>query len=165
MRRREALPAALLAALGTWSAAVHADPAPPAPGDLVRWPASLPLLDGTTWSAAPDHAHIVVFWSTTCPFCKAHNVHVEKLHRALAGRRARIIGVTRDADPALVQRHLALNQLTFPVTQAHQPLAAALSPRRVIPLTVTVDRGGRLRQVIAGEMFEEDVMELAKLAS
>jgi hypothetical protein len=29
-----------------------------------------------------------------------------------------------------------------------------------MPLTVTVDRRGRLRQVIPGEMFEADVMEL-----
>ena len=39
------------------------------------------------------------------------------------------------------------------------PMAAALSSRKVIPLTVTVDRQGRLRQEIPGEMFEEDVMQ------
>ena len=44
------------------------------------------------------------------------------------------------------------------------PLAAALSARRVIPLTVTVDRAGRLLQVIPGEMFEDDVLELLQLA-
>ena len=34
----------------------------------------------------------------------------------------------------------------------------------MIPLTVTVDRQGRLLQAIPGEMFEEDVMELQRLA-
>ena len=38
-------------------------------------------------------------------------------------------------------------------------MAAALSSRRVIPLTLTVDRQGRLGREIPGEMFEEDVME------
>jgi hypothetical protein len=44
-------------------------------------------------------------------------------------------------------------------------MAAALSTRNMIPLTVTVDRQGRLKQVIPGEMFEEDVLDLQKLAS
>ena len=34
----------------------------------------------------------------------------------------------------------------------------------MIPLTATVDRSGRLQQVIPGEMFEEDVLELTRLA-
>jgi hypothetical protein len=45
----------------------------------------------------------------------------------------------------------------------HEPLQQALAARKVIPLTVTVDRQGRLRQVIPGEMFEEDVMALQNL--
>lgn len=36
--------------------------------------------------------------------------------------------------------------------------------RRIIPLNVTVDRGGRLLHVIPGEMFESDVLELLQLA-
>jgi hypothetical protein len=43
-------------------------------------------------------------------------------------------------------------------------MASALSARRVTPLTVTVGRDGRVRQSIAGEMFEEDVLELLQLA-
>ena len=52
---------------------------------------------------------------------------------------------------------------TFPITLDWRPLAAALSRRNIIPLTVTVDRTGRLRHVIPGEMFEQDVSELAAL--
>jgi hypothetical protein len=36
--------------------------------------------------------------------------------------------------------------------------------RRVIPLTITVDRQGRLREIIPGEMAEADVLALATLA-
>ena len=46
----------------------------------------------------------------------------------------------------------------------HDALAAALAARRVIPLTLLVDRQGRLKQAIPGEMFEEDVMELLTFA-
>jgi hypothetical protein len=49
------------------------------------------------------------------------------------------------------------------VTLEHEPLRAALSARKSIPLTVLVDRTGRIRQSIPGEMFEEDVLELQGL--
>jgi hypothetical protein len=46
----------------------------------------------------------------------------------------------------------------------HAPLAAALASRNIIPLTTTVNRQGLLHEVIPGEMFEEDVLGLIKLA-
>lgn len=164
MKRRHLLQAAAGMPLAGLSLHAGADLRPAAPGERVHWPADLTLLDGSPWAARPGVATVVVFWSTTCPFCKRHNVHVEKLHRSIAGSRVAVLGVARDRDPAVVQRHLAATGLSFPVTMAYKPLAAALSTRNVIPLTITVDRDGRLRQVIPGEMFEEDVLELARLA-
>jgi hypothetical protein len=43
-------------------------------------------------------------------------------------------------------------------------LRALLTTRRVIPMTFVVDRAGRVRDAIAGEMFEEDVFDLADSA-
>ncbi|MDH4050454.1 MAG: TlpA family protein disulfide reductase [Rubrivivax sp.] len=163
MNRRDCLLAAGAALPALWSGA-RADGVPASPGESVPWPAPLPLLDGSTWQPRDGLAQIVVFWSTTCPFCRRHNVHVEQLHRALAGRSAAVLSAARDADPALVRRVAAERGYTFPISMAWRDLAAALSRRNVIPLTVTVDRGGRLRQVIPGEMFEADVIELATLA-
>lgn len=106
----------------------------------------------------------VVFWSTTCPFCLRHNAHIEKLRRAAVGRPLGILTVCRDRDPAAVAAYLARYGYGFPVTLDHAPMAAALSARKVIPLSVLVDRSGRLQQVIPGEMFEEDVMQWLQLA-
>lgn len=142
-----------------------ADGGPALPGQPVAWPAEVPLLDGRAWAPVAGQAQIVVIWSTTCPFCRRHNAHVEKLHRALAGRPGAVLGVARDRDPAAVRRYMAANGYSFPVTLAWRPFAAALSTRNIIPLTVTVARDGRLKEVIPGEMFEEDVLELARLAT
>ena len=137
-----------------------------APGEVVQWPA-VTLLDGTRWTGAQaqDKAVVVVFWSTTCPFCKRHNAHVERLRLAAAGKPLELLTIARDKDPQGVTRYLKRNELHFAVTLDSQPMAAALSMRNLIPLTVTVDRHGRLKQVIPGEMFEEDVLGLQKLAS
>lgn len=136
------------------------------PGDRVQWP-TVRLLDGRNWSAADakDKAVIVVFWSITCPFCRRHNPHVEKLRAAAVGKPLVVLTVSRDADAAAVARHLREQGLNFAVTLDYALMSEALSTRRVTPLTVTVGRDGRVRQVIAGEMFEEDVLELVQLAA
>jgi len=159
--RRDILRAAPALLAAPWAAA---DAVPARRGERVVWPASVPLVGGGHWQPVPGQATIVVFWSTTCPFCKRHNQHVEKLHQALQGRPATVLGAARDRDPEAVRRHMASHGLSFPVTLAWQGLAAALSDRNMIPLTVTVDRDGRLREVIPGEMFESDVLGLAALA-
>jgi thiol-disulfide isomerase/thioredoxin len=140
--------------------------APAAPGEPVHWP-QVRLLDGAGWNAAraDGKAVVAVFWSTTCAFCRRHNAHVEKLRQAAAGRPLEVITIARENDPSAVQRYLSRQGWQFAVTLEHAPMRAALSTRNMIPLTATVDRHGRLKQVIPGEMFEEDVLDLLKLAA
>jgi thiol-disulfide isomerase/thioredoxin len=144
-------------------AAVPVQAAPAAPGETVHWP-DVTLLDGARWAPAAERAQVVVFWSVTCPFCKRHNAHIDKLHRAAGDGGPQVLTVSRDRDAAAVRRYLAANGYSFPVSLDTDAMAAALSTRRIIPLTLLVDRRGRLKQAIPGEMFEEDVMELLRLA-
>lgn len=159
LSRRHAL-AALAAAGLTAGGMGRAQARPAAPGETVRWP-DVALLDGSPWGAerARGKAVVVVFWSTTCPFCLRHNAHIEKLRRAAIGRPLEILTVARDKDPAAVRAYLERHGYGFAVTMAQQPMSAALYERRVIPVTVLVDRQGRLKQAIPGEMFEEDVLQ------
>lgn len=162
MKRRAFMAAPLLLPAAQLAAA------PAAPGQAVVWPA-LRLLDGTELPAAhwQGRAAVVVFWSTTCPFCRRHNQHVEKLHQAaqaLPGRPLQVLGVAREGDAAAVKRYAQQQGYSFPITLDNRAMAAALSERRVIPLTAVVARSGQLKQVLPGEMFEEDVMELLQLA-
>lgn len=150
-------------------AAALCDPAPaPRPaaiGDVVRWPA-VQLLDGTTLaSPAPgQHATVVVFFSTTCPFCARHNVHVQKLSESAHGLPLRVLGVAHDRNADHVRTYLGRRGLGFDVSMDQLALHAALSLMKGIPLTCVVDRQQRLREVIRGEMFESDVLGLAKWA-
>ncbi len=135
-------------------------------GDLVRWPETVTLLDGSTLAAERlrHQAVLVVFFSTTCPFCTRHNPHVQKLMAASAGLPLRVIGAAQDKSAEAVRAYVQRHGYSFDVTMDARALHEALSPRKVIPLTCVVDRGGRLREVIPGEMFEDDVLELAKWA-
>jgi thiol-disulfide isomerase/thioredoxin len=155
-----------LAAAALGSAAVGPSYAKPAAaGEPVSWP-QVGLLEGGQFGAAmaEGKAVVAVFWSTTCPFCRRHNAHIEKLRLAAAGRPLEVIGIARETDMQAVQRYMRQQGWHFAVTLDYPPMAAALSTRNMIPLTVTVDRQGRLRQVFPGEMREEDVLELLHLA-
>lgn len=135
-------------------------------GQRVQWP-EVRLLDGQGWGAtqAQHCAVVVVFFSTTCPYCRRHNAHVNRLRHAQAGRPLQVLGVAADRDPAVVRRYLDQHGWQFAVTLDAAPLHAALSARRIMPLTCVVDRTGVLQEVIAGEMFEDDVLGLARWAA
>ena len=159
----------MVAALAASARAAGGGPAraaPATPGEAVHWP-QVRLLDGARWSAAQAEgkAVVAVFWSTTCPYCRRHNAHVEKLRQAATGRPLELITIARDDDASAVQRYLSRQGWQFAVTLDQAAMRDALSTRNMIPLTVTVDRHGRLSQVIPGEMFEADVLDLLRLAA
>ena len=163
MKRRQVLQQSVW--LAPWAGAGALGAAPAERGQSVAWP-DVALLDGSRFGPAQAKGQVVVvvFWSTTCPFCKRHNQHVEKLHRSAAGQALKVLGVARERDAAAVRRYAAQQGYSFPVTLESEPLAAAISARKVIPLTAVVDRRGLLQQVYPGEMFEEDLMEFLQLA-
>jgi thiol-disulfide isomerase/thioredoxin len=157
MKRRACLLAGLaaMASVPAWSAESPE-------GKDIQWP-ELRLLDGETlvpasWRGQPA---IVVVWATYCPFCKRHNAHIDKLARQMRGQPLRILGLATDKDEAAVRRYMSANNYHFPVALDNGGLRSQLTPRRAIPMTCTIDRNGQLIQAIPGEMFEEDVMDLA----
>jgi peroxiredoxin len=169
MKRRDALltAASLLAAVRApaQSASLPGAASAVAPGAEVDWP-RLTLVDGSTLapSAWQGVGAVVVLWATSCPYCKRHNVHIDKLHRASLKLPLRVIGVALDSDAALVAATAAAQGYSFPLAYNGALARPHFTPRRVIPMTCVIDRRGVLRQAIPGEMFEEDVMGLAAVA-
>ena len=158
--RRRALVAA--AALAPWASLVNAEETASDARPVIAWP-DIPLLDGGHLSPASWHqqAAVVVFWATYCPYCKRHNAHVDKLHRASRGQ-IRVLGVALDGDADSVRHYMASNHYGFPVALDGGDLRRRVTQRRVIPMTCAIDRQGRLLQAIPGEMFEDDVLGLAR---
>jgi thiol-disulfide isomerase/thioredoxin len=146
-------------------ARAQAQPGVAADAEPFAWP-PITLLDGTVWTPESWQglAAVVVVWATWCPFCHRHNPHVDRLFEAVRGRPMRVLGIALDRDPEVVRRHVRERGYAFPMTIGAEPLRARLAPRRVTPTTVAFDRRGRLLQRIPGEMFEDDVLALAKLA-
>lgn len=151
-----------LAVSAAWTPPVQARPAQA--GEVIAWPA-IADLDGRALATAygPGAPVVLVFWATWCAFCKRHNPRIEQLHRSAGGKGLRVLGVNIDADAAAVRRYMATHGLSFPMVLDSGALRARFTERRILPMTCTVDRDGRLLQCIPGEMSEEDVMDLARL--
>lgn len=158
MKRRDCLAALAGTALAARSQAQVV-------GTPIEWPV-IELLDGATLAPASwqGMAAVVVFWATHCAFCKRHNAHVDKLHRATKGQPVRILTLAEDGNADLVRRYMQSHGYGFPVALSDGVLRRRMTTRRIIPMTCVVDRDGRLRQAIPGEMSEDDVMGLAQAA-
>ncbi len=131
---------------------------------VIEWP-EITLLDGSVLSPASWQglAGVIVFWATYCAYCKRHNAHVDKLHRAVQGQSLRVLGMALDTDAKAVRQYMAANHYGFPVAVDGARLRQRLTTRRVIPMTCLIDRQGQLLQAIPGEMFEDDVLDLPRV--
>lgn len=141
-------------------------PASPALGERIHWP-PVRLLDGRPMHAPVpgEAASVIVFFSTTCPFCARHNVHVQKLLQASRGTPLRILAVAQDRSEANIRTYLQRRGLDLDVTMEDAAMRKALTTLKGVPITCAVDRQQCLREVIRGEMFEEDVLALARWAT
>ena len=158
--RRRALAALLAGPIGMQARSLHA-----APAGVLDWP-SLVTIEGQTlaperWLGTPA---VVVFWATYCAFCKQHNAHIDKLFRSVDADRLRILGVVVDADGAVARQTMQAQGYRFPVVQDDGRLRRRFTERRVIPMTCTVAADGRVQQCIPGEMAQDDVLDLARIA-
>lgn len=164
--RRRACAAALLASPWVFGlrVAAAAPPQTPTPiGQPVSWP-TVRLLDGRTVAAeqVQGRAVIVVFFATDCAFCLRHNQRLDLLVRRSGALPLTVIAAALDRDVAPVEAYLARNGYAFPATMDAAVLRPVLTARRSYPMTCVIDRQGVLREVIPGEMAEEDVMGLVK---
>jgi peroxiredoxin len=144
---------------------LSAKAAPTVIGQPVPWP-TVRLLDGRSVAAdaLQGKAVVVVFFATDCGYCERHNQRLDKLVRASGALPLTVIAAALDRDPAPVEAYLTRHGYTFPATMDAAALRSVLTARRSYPMTCVIDRQGVLREVIPGEMAEEDVMALAKWA-
>ncbi|MEO7242806.1 MAG: TlpA disulfide reductase family protein [Variovorax sp.] len=163
MNRRDCMALGLGVAAFSGEGAAQTQPELP---KVIDWP-TLTTLEGKTIEPAQWQGQfsVLVFWATWCPFCKRHNAHLDKLYRETQGKPLRVLGVAVDGDEPLVHRYMQSNGYAFPVAIDTVGLRSRLTSRKSIPMTCIIDPRGRLTQAISGEMFEEDVLGFAKLAT
>ncbi len=169
--RRTALARASALAVGAALPALAQQPAPgsdkgsppPVPGTLLPLP-EFTLFDGRTLSQADLDGQVLVlyWWASWCPFCALQSPLMEKLWRAQHDRGLQFVGLSIDRKPEDATRYLARHGYTFPAALVTLAIARVLPKAKGLPVTVVRGRDGRVLMGEAGQLFPEDVDQIAR---
>jgi len=167
MKRRDLFArGAALASIGIAArapAAAAASDALPARGALLPVPA-VELLDGRRF--VPAHAEgkllVVYWWASWCPFCALQSPHMEKLWLAGRGRGLQMLALSIDKQADDATAYLATRGYTFPAGMFTPAVARVLPKPKGLPVTVVRGRDGRILMAEAGQLFSEDIEQIAQ---
>lgn len=133
-------------------------------GEAVQLP-SLTLLDGRTFDPATLKGKLVVleFWASWCPFCAKQNPHVEALHRAQQARGLEVLAVSIDKTAKAASDYMRAKGYTFRAGMVNPAYERIYRLRRGLPQVYVIGRDGKVARTELGEMFEDDIRDIAKL--
>jgi peroxiredoxin len=112
-------------------------------------------IEGKTFRLSDHHGKVVLldFWSTFCEPCKAEFPHLRAMYDGQKAQGLLVVGVAMDgpetvADvPSFVKRF----DLDFPVvTDEDSRIASLYNPKKSMPLSVLIDKSGRIVAVREG---------------
>jgi thiol-disulfide isomerase/thioredoxin len=137
----------------------------PVVGQKVVFPA-ITLMDGRTLPKGYfDGKPVVVeYWASWCPFCARQNPYLQKLSARARGTGLEVLTISIDKHGSDARTYLDKHHYTFQAALDTPELREVFGKRRVIPQIFVVKADGRVAEVIPGEMFEEDVLDLLKYA-
>lgn len=135
----------------------------PKKGDMLRL-VDLPLIEGGTFRAAEAQGRVVAiyWWASWCPFCREMSPDVEKLWRAQRDRGLTVLGISIDRTLEAAAAHRRRFGYTFPSAMYAPGIEPALPKPKTVPTTWVRDRQGRVVLAATGQLFPEDVADIAK---
>ena len=128
---------------------------------LRDWPSQQPVpalllndLDGKSWSLSDLRGRAVLlnFWATWCEPCRAEMPSLQALAQRHAADGLVALTVNYQESDLTIRRFLEQTPITLPVLLDRDGAAAKAWTPRVFPSTVLVDRSGRPRRVVVGEV-------------
>jgi thiol-disulfide isomerase/thioredoxin len=134
-------------------------------GDTITLPA-FTLLDGSEIASESlkNKPVLLSFWASWCPYCARQNPYIQKLHEQVKGSNMQVVTVSIDKDLKAASDYMAKHNYTFAAAKFTPQLKAVFGEIKIIPLVYVVDKNSIIQEVIPGEMFEEDVLDMRKYA-
>jgi thiol-disulfide isomerase/thioredoxin len=122
-------------------------------------------LNGRTVRLSDYHGKVVLvnFWATWCPPCRAEMPDLVKLQRQYGKDGLQIIGVTYPPEQkARVRRFASSLKVNYPIVLGTSQIKAQFSSEETLPLTVVIDREGKVSEIISGILLREEFDEKIK---
>ena len=106
---------------------------------------------------------LVNFWATWCPPCRAEMPELIRMQREYASHGLQIIGITFPPETKTrVQRFARSLKVNYPIILGTRQLKARFSSEETLPLTVIIDRDGKVNNIISGILLREEFDEKIK---
>ena len=164
MNRRDLIArGAALASIAAGAPAAAAPDALPVQGSVLALPA-VELFDGRRFE--PAHAQgkllVIYWWASWCPFCALQSPHMETLWQAGQSRGLQMLALSIDKKPEDATAYLAQRGYSFPAGWFTPAVARVLPKPKGLPVTVVRGRDGRVVMAEAGQLFPEDIEQIAQ---
>ena len=142
--------------------------APPMPelGSTLEVPA-MPLIGGGTFDPAQAQGKVLVlyWWASWCPFCAQQSPAVQQLHDTAPAQDLQVLTLSVDRQLDDARNYMQQRGYSFPTVFVTPEIHESFPKPAGLPVTLALDRNGKLVQAERGQMFEEDVLELTRWAS
>lgn len=166
-RRRWLQAAAAGLVLPPWAAAAQAKPAHELPLPTVGSALPLapaPLLGGGRFDPAQAEGRVLVlyWWASWCPFCAEQSPEMQKLWDAQRGRGLQMLALSIDKTPEPAVAYLRKKNYSFPAAWLGPELQRSYPKPEGLPVIVVRGKDGRVAQAEKGQLFPEDVAQLAR---
>ncbi len=134
----------------------------PALGSVLRLP-DIDLLDGTPFKATAGQPLLVYWWASTCPFCALQSPSMQALWQAQKSRGLNMLALAVDKTPKAAADYLKKHGYSFPAAWASPLWRRQFAKPKGLPVTLLADKQQKLVLAEKGQMFPEDVQDMAKL--
>lgn len=106
---------------------------------------------------------LINFWATWCPPCRAEMPDLVRLQREHAKQGLQIIGITYPPERKdRVQRFARSLKVNYPIILGTREIKARFSSEETLPLTVVINRDGKVSDIISGILLREEFDEKIK---
>ena len=148
-----------------------------APGTVIPAAALMPagamsgtLISGGTFELAAHQGRVVLvnFWASWCAPCVTESPMLNAVYQRMKGRGVDFVGVDIKDERQAAQSFITDKHMTYPMVY-DEPAKTALQlgiPIGGLPITVLIDRAGRVAAVYVGQVYRPDIQTaLGKLAA
>jgi len=106
---------------------------------------------------------LINFWATWCPPCRAEMPELVRLQRVHRKDGLQIIGITYPPERKSQVRGFARKlKVNYPIVLGTRELKARFSSDETLPLTVVINRDGKVSDIIGGILLREEFDEKIK---